>query len=72
MTTHQLPAWLLGVIRGLGFAVITAVLSYFGSAEHLSFLNPGTAALVATVVLAIENQIASKGPALFGAVKRNS
>ena len=61
---------LLGALRGAGVAAIIAVLSYFGSADHLGFLNPTTASLVAMVVLAIEHSIeASTGKALFGAAK---
>lgn len=65
-----IPAWLLGLLRGLGFALITAALSYLGHAENLTYLSPTVATVVAMVVLAIEHSIeSSTGKALFGAVK---
>lgn len=61
---------LIGFARGLGVVVITAVLSYLGIADHLAFLPPWVAALVAAVALATEHAIESKtGNALFGAIK---
>lgn len=68
--THTLPAWLLGAIRAAGVAAIIGLLSWAGVASNLTFLNPGTATVVAMLALAIENSVAAKGPALFGAVKR--
>lgn len=60
----------IGFARGLGVVVLTAVLSYLGAADHLTFLNPAVAALVSAVALAIENAIESgTGKALFGLVR---
>ena len=61
---------LLGALRGLGVAVLIAILSWLGNAANLPFLNPETATLVAAVALAIEHQIEAKtGKALFGAAR---
>jgi hypothetical protein len=61
---------LLGFIRGISFAALTAVLSYVGVAEHLSFLNPAIASLIAALALAAEHAIADNtGKALFGAAR---
>jgi hypothetical protein len=58
----------LGFLRGLGLFLITSVLTYIGTADHLSFLNPVTAGLVASLALALEHAIEQKtGGALFGA-----
>lgn len=68
--THTLPAWVLGLIRGVAFAAVMGVFTWLGNADNLAFFNPATGALVATIALAIENQIAARGPALFGAISR--
>lgn len=61
---------LIGFARGLGVVVITAVLSYLGIADHLAFLPPWVAVMVAAAALATEHAIESKtGNALFGAIK---
>jgi hypothetical protein len=67
--THTIPAWVLGLIRGIGFAAIMGIVTYLGNASNLSFLDPTTGAILASIALAIENSMAAKGPALFGAVK---
>lgn len=61
----------LGLIRGLGFAVLVAVLTFLGSATNLTgVLNPATASLVAALALALEHAIEARtGNALFGAVR---
>lgn len=60
---------ILGFLRGLGFAVLTAVLIYVGDATHITFLSPQIAALLSMVALAAEHQLEAKtGKALFGAV----
>lgn len=67
MTTIS-PA-VLGFLRGLGVVLIMAGLSYLGVAEHLAFLPPWVAALVAMAALSAEHGIeGSTGKALFGAV----
>jgi len=61
---------IIGFVRGLGMVMLTAGLSYLGSVEHLSWLSPGTATLVAALALAIEHAIeAGTGKALFGSVR---
>lgn len=59
----------IGLLRGVGFAVLTAVLTYFGDASHLSaVVSPVLAAAISSIVLAIEHSIGAKdGTALFGA-----
>lgn len=61
----------LGLVRGLGVAVLMAVLTYLGDAAHLNGILSGSlAAIVSGVALMIEHSIeASSGSALFGAVK---
>lgn len=58
---------ILGFIRGLGAAVIFAALTYLGNADHLTFLSPEVAGVVAGIVIALEHALA--GSALFGAAK---
>lgn len=66
---HIAPG-ILGFIRAIGVVVITAVLSYIGVADNLSFLNPATATLIAGLALAIEHIIEARtGSALFGVAK---
>jgi hypothetical protein len=62
---------LLGLLRGLGFVVITSLLTFLGDGPHLTgILNPATASVVAMVALALEHAVEGKtGNALFGAVK---
>lgn len=62
---------LLGILRGVGFAAILAVLSYLGDATHLALLgNPFIETAIATIALAFEHGLENKtGKALFGAVK---
>jgi hypothetical protein len=63
-------AALIGFARALGVVILTAVLSYVGSADNLSFLNPATATLISGLALALEHVIEAKtGRALMGAVK---
>jgi hypothetical protein len=60
---------LLGFLRGTGFALLVALLSYIGDATNLSgVLNPATASVIAALALAVEHAIEAKtGNALFGA-----
>lgn len=62
---------LLGLIRGVCLAAVTAILVYLGDATHLTgILNPVTASILAASALALEHYIEEKkGTALFGAVK---
>lgn len=63
-------AALVGFARAIGVVVITAVLSYLGVADHLAFLPPWMAAIIAAGALALENGLeAGTGKALFGAVR---
>lgn len=63
----------LGFMRGLGVAIVVAVLTYLGDAANLNGLvSPTLAALIAAIALAAEHGIQAKtGNALFGAVKRS-
>lgn len=62
-----------GFIKGIGIAVILAVVTYLGDSSHLgTVVSPSIAVLVAAVASAIESSLkASSGgtSALFGAVK---
>lgn len=59
-----------GFLRGLGMAFIFALLTFIGNEANLAFLNPGTAAIVASLALWLEGALKnSTGGALFGAVK---
>lgn len=62
----------LGLIRGLGVAVLMSVLTFFGDAAHLNgLLSPLIATLVSSLALSLENHLSAKGDtALFGAVTR--
>jgi hypothetical protein len=60
---------LLGFLRGAAFAIAVALLSYLGDATHLTFLNPVTASVIASIALGLEHSVERKtGNALFGAV----
>lgn len=66
-----IKAGLIGFVRGLGTILIAAGLGYAGQADHLAFLSPTIAALVAGLALAAENAFTVKtGSALFGTVSR--
>ncbi len=62
----------LGLVRGLGFTVLLAVLSFVGNAANLhGLVNESLAGLIAAGALALEHSLESKGEgALFGAVNR--
>lgn len=62
----------LGIVRGLGVALLMSVLTYFGDAAHLNnVVSPLIAALVSSLALSLENHLSAKGDtALFGAVTR--
>ena len=64
----------LGLLRGLGFAIVLAVLSFIGDAANLhGLLNETLAGLLAAGALALEHSLESKGQgALFGAVNRRA
>lgn len=63
---------LLGILRGVGFTTVIAILSYLGDATHLAALaNPFIETTIATLALAAEHYFEGKsGKALFGAVKK--
>ncbi len=69
----NIPPPLLGIIRGLGTAVIVCVLAYFGDAAHLNgIVSDALASVIAAIALAIEHHIeAGGGGALFGSVNRS-
>lgn len=60
----------LGLIRGLGVAIIMALLTYFGDATHLNgIVGPSIGAVISMMALSLEHYLASgTGTALFGAV----
>ncbi len=60
----------LGLLRGVGFVVLTSVLTYLGNATNLtSVLSPQVASIIAIIALALEHKVEGKtGNALFGAV----
>ncbi len=62
----------LGLLRGVGFAIVLAVLTYVGDAAHLAPLVGDTlATLIASGILAYEHSLEAKGSgALFGSVNR--
>lgn len=59
----------LGLIRGLGVAILMVVLKYVGDTANLNGLvSDGTAAIVSMFALSIEHYIESRtGSSLFGA-----
>lgn len=61
---------MLGFVRGLGVAVLAAVLVFMGDVANLSgVLRPEVAAIVSALALSLEEFLANKkGRALFGAV----
>lgn len=61
----------LGLVRGIGFAILMAVVVYLGDASHLSgVLSFGVASVVSSLALSLEHYLEGKtGNALFGAVK---
>ncbi len=62
----------LGLVRGIGFAVVLAVLTYLGNAVNLApVLGDTLATLIASGILAYEHALEAKGSgALFGSVNR--
>lgn len=61
-----------GFLRGLGIAILLAVLSFIANATNLGFLNNAPmAALVAGVALWAEKALSPAGTALFGRFKTN-
>lgn len=63
--------YVLGFLRALGFALLTALLNFLANVTNLNgIVTPGVAAIIAALALSLEHGIASKtGSALFGAVK---
>jgi hypothetical protein len=63
------PAF-LGLIRGLGTAVLLAGLTYLGDASHLNgVVSVSVATVIAALALSLEHYIEGRtGNALFGAV----
>lgn len=58
----------LGFIRGVGYAVLAAVVTYLADPAHLTFLNGSLGLVVAGVAQALEQAIEAKtGSSLFGA-----
>lgn len=61
---------IIGFLRGLGFVLLSAGLTYVGNVDNLSFLAAPWPLVISGLVLAIEHAIEAKtGRALFGAVK---
>ncbi len=70
MDTSKFKPFLVGFARAVGCAAVYSGLTFLGSAEHLTFLNPAVAAAVSALILGWEHSLeAEKGTALFGAVK---
>lgn len=68
MQTTTAPAW-EGFIRGLAIAIIIGGLSFIGNQANLSWLNPATATIVASIAVFIEGIVQKySGSALFGAI----
>jgi hypothetical protein len=64
-----MPPFLLGFLRGLGFALLAAALTYIGNATNLSgILSPAIASLVAMIALGLEHSMSPNGTALFGTI----
>ncbi len=62
--------YVIGLLRGLGMVVLTAVLNYLANAANLQgIVSPTIASLISVVVLAIEHGVSAPGTALFGAVR---
>lgn len=63
----------LGLLRGLGVVVLSAVLTYFADVTHLQGLvSPPVAALIASIALGLEHAYEAKtGNAAFGAIRRS-
>lgn len=62
----------LGLVRGIGFAIVLAVLSYVGNAANIApLLGDTLATLIASGLMAYEHSLEAKGSgALFGAANR--
>ncbi len=62
----------LGLIRGIGFAIVLAVLTFLGNEVNLApIIGDTLATLIASGILAYEHSLESKGQgALFGAANR--
>lgn len=62
---------ILGLVRGLGVVVATAVLTYFGDAAHLNgIVSVSVAGIISSLALMLEHAIEDNtGKALFGAVR---
>ncbi len=62
---------LLGLIRGVGTAVIMAIATYLANAANLNgIVGAGTGAIIAGIALMVEHVIEGQtGNALFGAVR---
>lgn len=61
----------VGLLRGIGTALVFALFTYLGDASHLTgVFTPEVAGLIAGIVLALEHALEAKtGNALFGAVR---
>lgn len=61
---------IIGFVRAIAIVALTAVLTYVGSADHLAFLSPATAALISGLAGALEAVIqAQTGRSLMGIVR---
>lgn len=62
-----------GFIKGVGLAVLSAVVAYVSDPSHLTFLSSGIALVVAGIASSFESHIKDQtGRGLMGAVKINS
>lgn len=69
--TVVMPNAVIGLLRGVGFVALTAILTYLGDITHLSMLTPTTATIISTLALGLEHMFSKPGTAFFGSVKRS-
>lgn len=67
----NISAGWLGVLRGILYVVVAAVVSYLADASHLTgVLNPSLVLLITAIMGGLEHKMEANGQgALFGAVR---
>lgn len=60
----------LGLLRGIAFSVVMAIITFLGDASHLNgVVSPVIAAIIASLALSLEHYLEGNGGgAMFGAV----
>lgn len=68
----NISAGWLGIVRGVLFAAVMAILTYLGDAAHLNgVISESGAAVIATLALGLEHMLEqTSGKAMFGAFKK--